>query len=1021
MGLIRLSVRRPVTTTVIVLMAVLLGLFSYTRLGVTLLPKVDIPVVLVRVDYSGAGPQEIERLVNKPVEDAVSTVEGVEKIRSYAIEGTGFTVAELSYETDISQAALDISTRIRAIQGRLPDDAEDPVVEKYDIASSPFMTLVVTSPLPSNQVRDIADDQIVRRLTQLKGMAQVDLLGGRTREIHLDADPLRLKAHGLSLRQLSSLVMRSNLNSPSGSITLKDKETSVRVVGEPGNPADIESIGIPVGNNRFIQLGDVVKVEDGLAKERNRARYNGRDSVLLDLKARPNANIVNLAKQVRADLEGIRPGLPRDMDIEVVFDSSTFVANSVRNVIRDMILGTILTALILYLFLQRFGATVAVAVAMPSSVIATFIAMAGAGFTLNVMSTLGLATTLGILVNNSILVLENIYRFLDSGKDPETAAIEGTGEIAVSVLATTLTNLAVFIPVAFMGGIVGQFFRQFALTVVFSTLFSLWVAFSFTPMTTAYLAKRGQGVSRFARISTGWFQRLYNSLDDLHDVLVKASVRHPFMTIGLFALLFAGALALYPRLGFEFFSRVDEGIVSVNLDLSSTASLNATDEQVRKVEAALSRNPYVNSVSATVGSGSGLSGINSATVNAYLVESGKRPSAFELASRWRQDFAGLPDVNLTVDVASRRGGTRGKPVSISIAGADLDELNRIASEVMREMRKIPGLVDVDTDWKVGREELRLTPRQNRLTTLGITLDDVAGELRGTLNGIKTGVYREGGYEYDILVRLSPEWVENPARVAQIPLYTPRGFVPLNQVVVVENTRGPTAINRLDRQRTVTVEADVAGRTVGEAFNELNPRLKEITLPPGYRLIYGGEIESIQENFRRLILALGIASILTFLIIAAIIESYLFSVIVMLTVPLSVIGVFPALLLTNTPITIYGLLGLVELVGLVVNNAIVVLDYAETLRRSGTAAAEAVVEACRVRLRPIIMADMTTVIAMVPLALGLGEGGQYRAPLAIVLIGGLIAGGFFALFLIPAVYRVVWDARDWFFIGRRRNA
>jgi len=1011
MGLVDVCVRRPVLTSVIIIILVFLGAYAFINEGVALLPKVDVPVVLIRTSYKGASPLEVENLVLKPIEDAVATVEGVDEINGYAIEGTAFVVAILTYNTDVTQATLDISTRIRSIIGTLPEDADEPVVEKFDINARPFMILVAESNLPSYMIKTVVEEQVAKRLTQIQGMANVDVVGGRTREIHVNVSPKDLVARNVSLRQISSFIKGSNLNSPSGRIAQGLKETSVRVVGEPESVEAIGNIGVPLGQGQVVLLKDIAEVEDGLAEERSMARYNGKPAVLLELVARPNANVVEVAKQVKKALKEIEPTFRGSIALNAVYDSSEFVEKAVKNVIRDMSIGTILTALVIFLFLQQFGATLAVAVSMPAAIIATFIPMYLMGFTLNVMSTLGLAISVGVLVNNAILVLENIYRYRDMGETPINASVKGTKEIEVAVLSTTATNLGVFIPVAFMGGIVGQFFYQFALTVVFATLFSLWAAFTVTPMAAARLGGVHR-VSKPAEILTGWWHKIYVTIDDAHHYLVPRCVRHPLRTLTVFALLLGVAIYFSRFIGFQFFPRVDEGVITVNIELSSTASLDATDEVIKCVENSLKKKPYVKSISSNVGGGSRLGGVNTGTVRIYLVDEGNRPSAFAIASKLREEFASIPDAKVSVNVSNGRGGSNSKPIQITLVGPELEVLSEKSQELIERLRNVNGLVDLDSDWEVGRQELRLLPNHFKLASVGVTLDDVASELRGYISGIKAGVYRERGYEYDILVQLDKKWRDAPYKVEDLPLWTPKGFVPLKELAHVRYEKGPTAIYRLDRQRKVTVEGDVAGRSVGEVFRDIQPIVKKIELPQGYRFIYKGEIEDIQENFRRLISAFGMATLLTFLMIAGIIESYLFAFVIMLTVPVSVIGVVPALLFTGTTISIYGLLGLIMLVGLVVNNAIIIVDYAELLRKQGYKPDEAVIEACKVRLRPIIMADVTTLIALLPLAMGLGAGGQYRAPLAIVLIGGLVAGGTMALFLIPPVYVMVWKLKTY---------
>lgn len=1017
MWLIRSSVRRPVLTSVISIVLVFLGIYSYLGMGVALLPNIDIPVVMVRMNYKGAGPQEIERLIVKPIEDAISTVEGIDKIRSYAREGTGIVIAELAYGVNPTQAAMDIGTRVRAQASRFPENADEPIVDKYDINAEPFMTIVANSNYPASQIRDLIEEDVGRRLTQISGMATADVIGGRKREIQVEVNPLALRTHNVSVARLGSLLKATNQNTPIGLIAAGNKEVSLRAVGEPIFPADMENVTISLGEGKVIRLGDLAKVRDTLEEERRRARFNGRESVMLDLIARPNANIIQIANDVRKVLPDIERRLPEGIKLDIIYDNSIMVAESVNNVIKDMVLGTLLTAFVLYMFLRRFGATLAVVLTLPTSIISTFIILKIYGFTINTMSAMGLAISVGVLVDNSILVLENIYRYRELGYDPAEASEKGAGEIAVAILANVVTNLGVFIPVAFMGGMVGMFFNQFALTVVFSTIMSLYASFSLTPMIATYFggSQDDKKLSLFARAATGWWHYLFNDLSSLSYAITRRAIAHPFITILLFVVLTGLSFMGIPKAGFEMMSRQDEGEIRISATLSSTASLEATDAVVKRMEDYVSKSPYVSVLSSNSGGSGRMSSSNQGRVVVYLIDPYKRPSAFEIVNDWRREFAPIPDTDVSVNVRSSRSmGGFGKPVRVSIAGPDTDGLNQISEKVMAAMRNTPGLVDIETDFKLGREEVRFSPRYNRMAELGVTLNNVADEANGYVTGYEAGYYRDMGYEYNVIVILEREWRENAAKLAGVPIWTPKGLVPLDELMSIEIGMGPTTISREGRQRTVTVDANVgSGVTVGDAFAALQPKLDDIELPMGYRVFYGGEVQNIQDNFKRLLIAFIMAVSITFLLIAGLLESYLFAFIIILCVPISMIGIMPIMLATGTTFSMFSLLGIVMLVGIVVNNAIVIVDYAEMRRRAGVNYTKAIIEASKTRFRPIFMVTMTTLIAVVPMALTTGAGAGDRAPMAIVMIGGLLGGGFLALYLIPPVYNLVWGIKSWF--------
>lgn len=1013
MWLIRSSVRRPVLTTVITLILILLGTYSYLHMGVAFLPKMEIPIVMVRASYEGAGPAETETTLVKPFEDAISTVEGIKSMRGYARDGSGIVVVELESDIDITQAAMDISTKVRALT--LPDGAKDPSIEKFDINARAFMTLVAVSDLPTSQVRNITEEQVGKQLAQIYGMATAEVIGGLDREIHVLVDPLSLKSHNLAITQLGEAIRNANKNKPAGQISAGLKEISLRFTGEAHSPSALGDINIPLGNGYAIPLGDIASIKDSVEEERRLSRFNGQPSVTVDLVARPNANVVELASRVRSELREIAPSLPEGMHLEIIYDNSLYVKGAINNVLWDMIMATLLTSLVLFFSLQRFGAVLAVALTLPVSLIATFIMQFLFGFTINMMSSLGLAISVGVLVDNAILVLENIYRYRDLGYDALEASERGASEIAVAVLASVCTNLGVFIPIAFMGGMVGRMFYEFSLTVVFTTLVSLYSAFSLTPMVAAYLGgKPGEPLSAFTRLTTNWWQSFFTELKRLHINLSKSCIRHPILVILVTAALCFGAYKGLKLIGFNFMPREDEGRIDINIELSSASSLKNTDEVLRVVEQHVANSPYVLFYRARIGGGR-QSGVNTGTVYVYLTEDKKnRPSVFDIVAEWRKHFAYLPDTDVSISAPTSMGGGGGnsKPLAVSIIGTDTSTLNRIAEEVSSTMRSIRGVVDVESDWRMGREEVRFYPNHYRLGKLGLNFDSVAKEVNGYLTGYDAGKYREEGQEFAIRVKLPVSWTSSVHKMLGVPVKTPLGFVPLDDLMEIRTGLGPTSINREDRQRKVTISANTGrGISVGEIMREMEPRLQAIEMPSGYRLSYGGEIRNINENFAQMFSVIGMAVGITFLMVAGLLESWTFALIIMATLPLTFVGIVPMMLLTNSSFTVFALLGIVMMVGITVNNAIVILDYAEMRRKEGVFYRKALLEACRTRFRPIFMATFTTLVSLIPMVVATGEGALLKSPMAIVMTGGLIGGGILALYLIPMIYNLVWRFRS----------
>ena len=1008
-GLVRFCIKRPVFTWAMVLVFLLLGVSSYNQLAVALLPKVDLPVVVVQTIYQGASPNEVEQLVSKPIEDALADLEGLDKITSYSAESNSFLVLEMEVEVDVDQALVDVSNKVKSARHRLPDGIEEPVFRKVDINAMAFMILSFQSDLPEKEAKKIIEDEIVPILSRVEGVGQIMITGGMDREIRLHLDPVALSEYRVSIQTVAAMVAANNLTNPSGYITQDKDETWLRLVGEFNKVEELENIMIPTSSGNPVRLRDLGTVIDGEKDVRSIARVNGRSVVQVRISSRPNSDVVRAGDLVKKELGKIMKARP-EFTVEIPFDDTVFVESSVKNVFKDMAFGILLTVVVLYLFLKRFSATFIVSIAMPVALFATFMPMAMHGYSLNIMSSLGLAISMGVLVNNSILIIENIYRYRDLGYAPAEAAEKGTIEISLSVIAGTATNLGVFIPVAIMKGMAGQFLVQYAMTIVYATFFSLWVSLTLTPSMAARF-RPDAGIPKLGRILCGWWDWIYNGFEDLFLFLLKRALAWPVVTILVFLGLTFGTFKLGGLIGSEFTPRTDSGVMTVNITLPSNTPVWQTEVRAREVEDHIKQTlPALEYVVSTVGASGRNQGTHKATIEAYFNDDPHRPSTMDMADQFRPFVNAMPGVDSSVSgFRMNMGG--GKPIQIILKGEDLETLYHLAETVKDRIRHAPGVIEPSIDVEMGKPELQILPIRWRLSQFGIDMATLSRVIYGYLVGMDAGKFREGGFEYDIKARINPAQAKDIFKVPDLPVMTNFGLVPLKEFADVQWRDGPTEVVRKDRRKAVTVEADARYISVGEATANARKTLEGLDLPEGYEIDYGGEAEDMAETFGELIRALVIAIGLTFIIIAAILESWFFAFAIILTVPLSVLGVVPAMLLSGVSISLFALIGLIMLVGLVVNNAIVVIDYAEVLRQEGKGSAEAIEEACATRLRMLFMAISAAVISMVPLALGSGKGGPLRQPIAFVAIGGLIAGGIVALLVIPAVYKLYWGFRE----------
>jgi HAE1 family hydrophobic/amphiphilic exporter-1 len=1006
-----LAVRRPVLTSMIVVALVFLGGFSYRSLGVDLLPGIEFPFVTVTTIYAGAGPEEVETQVTERVEDAISQIANVKSLLSFSQDNVSTVIVEFELGVDPDLAAIDVKDKVDAIRSQLPSEAEAPTILKFDINAMPIMDVTVSGPQALEALTDFADDVVRERLSRVDGVAQVTLVGGRTREVEVLVHPDRLRAYGLAIMDVAALVGGENLSVPAGRVTGADTEVAVRVVGEYESVRELLELPVPLPGGGRIRLADVAIVHEGFADMREIARYGGQPTVSLSIQKQSGGNTVATADGILQAIDDLRGALPAGVTLAVAHDASAFIRDAIRDILNSMLIGILLTTVVLFLFVHSWRGTVVAVVAMLATVVATFLALDQAGFTINVMTLMALGITVGILVTNTVVVLENVYRYLDLGLDPIEAAERGTAEVGVAVAASALTNVVVFTPIAFMKGIIGQFFFAFGLTVVYATVMSLLISFTAAPMLASRLLRRNETKREEAGKLGGLWRgvdRWYRGLErDYRAALgwALATGRHGWVVIGATGV--AVVLALTAQIlfvGGEFMPRQDEGLARVTIELPPGTPIARTAAVAERAESLLATIPEVRSLLTQIGGGAGGfslvgAGVNVARIQVEL-ESDLPTEA--LIPRLRELMAVLPDADVTVALSESMGGGEA-PFQVLVKGPEQDRLEELARAATTVVAAVPGLVEVRNTIENLRPEIAFRPNREVMREYGLTVAHVGGALRAFIEGVVPGVYREAGDERDIRVRLVEEARSRTDELSTLQMRTATGMVPIGALGRLEDRDGKTTIQRDDKQRTVRVDAYLAGGSLTDAARLTAAGLDSLGFPPGYAYEITGEFEAYQESIGEMGKALLLAVVLTYVLLAMLLESYVHPVTIMMTVPLGGVGVAFALFLTGTSVNIFSMMAVIMLVGIVVNNAILILDYAQQLRRQGKTAVEALLDAAPTRLRPIIMTNTAIAIALLPQAVGSGPGSFYRIPMAVVTIGGVLVSAVFTLMLIPVLY------------------
>lgn len=996
MGLVRLCIKHPVTVAVFFILAVSVGWFSLSRLPIDLFPEIDYPVLVVRITYPGVAPQEMETLVTEKVEEALASVEDIKKITSRTSEGESLVILEFHYGIDIDFASLHVRDKLDQIAPSLPDEADDPVTQKFDPAAFPVLDIQLSGD-DLRALREYADDVVKPRLERVSDVAAAVVSGGLEREIRVPVSPLKLAARNLTIMDVVDAIDRENVNEPGGRVDEGRREITVRTLGEYESVEEIGEVLVARIGDADVKVKDLTAggVLDTHKEVRHLARMNLKPSVSLAVMKQSGANSVAIADAVKAELERIRETLPPGYEIRVGMDMTEFIKDSITVVKQNAVGGAVLAALVLLLFLRSLRSTAVIIVAIPVSIITAFFPMYFLDMTLNLVTLGGLALGVGMVVDNSIVVLESAYRHIRRKGDRHEGALTGATEVMLAMVASTLTTLAVFFPILFIKGLVGQIFSNLALVIFFSLGASLVVGIMLVPVLASRLLRPGGSNPGPSQPGGLWGALLARYGGLLR--WVAASGRNRWIVAGaVIALLVLTFKFLVPPMAF--FPHMDRGELSVRLELPVGSTLQHTDEISLRAEETISRIPEVDRLTASVSPAA-------ANIHVMLVDQRERTrTTKEVMAEVRRLLAELPDCEVRVSEPQRGGGGGGEGFSIEVKGDDTAVLERLCEEIARRVQGIPGLEDIRTSFEEGRPELRFVVDRDRAADLGVSVKAISDVVRAAVGGKVASYFRDAGEEYDIRVQFAEEARDFLDDLEQIYV---RGrdnrLVPLSAVVRKVPAEGPVTINRKEQQRLGYVQGEVDLDRLGEVVAAARERLEGLAMPEGYSYAFGGEEEERVEAFGQLGVALAFAVFLVFLILAAQFESFSQPLLVMTTVPFSVVGVFVAMRISGLALSLPAYVGIIMLAGIVVNNAILLVDYTNRLRREGRPVKEAVVEAGLVRIRPVLTTSMTTVFGLLPLALGLGSGSKFLQPLAIAVVGGLTVAMLVTLVLIPTGY------------------
>jgi hydrophobic/amphiphilic exporter-1 (mainly G- bacteria), HAE1 family len=1019
------AIERPIITVVTMIAIVVFGLAALTRLDTDEFPDIDQPIVFIGIAYPGASPDVVEREVVTRLEDKLSGVSGVDKLNSTSTDGFAQIIIQFAFSKDVNQATQDVRDAISAVRAQLPPEIIEPVIQRFDPNTLPIVSMALTSPvLTQPQLTQLADQTIAGELRALPGVAQVNIVGVDSAQLNVDVRPTDLAAAGIGIDQVVGALRAQNLAAPVGSVNTPMEQRSIRLQGRFDRPEEFAQMVVTQRNGALIRLGDVANVSAGAAEPKSAALFNGTQAIGLDIvKSREYATTA-VSDEVRKRVAELAPRLPVGAKIEMVRDAGVRVRDSVRNVEETLIEGAVLTVLVVFLFLNSWRSTVITGLALPVSVLTSFVPLLLFGFTLNVMSLMGLSLAIGILIDDAIVVRENIVRHVELGADHMRAAHEGTDEIGLAVTATTFSIIAVFVPVGFMPGIAGQFFKPFAITIAAAVAVSLFVSFSLDPMLSAYWPDpqleahdRRNAIARKLEQFNAWFDRQAGR----YERVIAWALDHRLLMISVAGLSFVAAIALQVVFGgFGFAPLSDNSELNINVETPPGSSLDYTTLKAERAATIARQHSEVLYTYTTVGSSSGTGAVDNATVYVRLKPKHERAISQDAFGQvLRGELAQVAGATAYTYAAGGFAGNQ-KALQLQLQGPDAIALARLAEPIADSVRVTPGAVDVGLSTRGQQPELTVNVNRALASTYGVSLSQLALSMRYAFAGVDAGTWVDpSGISRSVHVRFTGAARENPSDLASLPIMVangtpgaPSSFVPLSQVATISSGVGPAQIDHFQRQRVVTIGANVIGASVGNVARDVMRRANGVRLPPGYFITQGGQVANQNQVFTSMVLALGVAVMLMYLILVIQFGSFLDPLAILVSLPLSLIGVVAALLITRDTLNIMSLIGVMMLMGIVAKNAILLIDFAKWAREDrGATRREALIEAGRTRLRPIMMTTLALIAGMIPVALGYGEGADFRAPLGRAVIGGVIASTLLTLVVIPTVYEIFDEWRE----------
>lgn len=1013
------SVERPVTMVMVIFGLLVLGLTALSYLSIDLLPEITNPTLTVSASYPGAGPEEVEKAVARVIEAAVGTVSNVEKITSSSRVGSCSVRVQFAWGTNMDSAQADVRARLEMYKRRLPEEVENISVFKFDTSMMPILAIAVSSPRDQYSLRKMAEDNIQPVLERVPGVAGVNLSGGLAREIQVQIDPGRLQQYGLTVTQLTQTLQSENVDVSGGVLPRGQKEFVVRGLGKYSSVEEIKSLPVMLGGGGSVRLGELATVEETFAKAGSYALIGDRAAISLSVNKQSGANTVDVADRVMLEMEKLKKELPGDIEFAVVFDQAKTISDSINDISRSIIFGGGLAILVLLIFLRNLRTTVVIATTIPFAVITTFSLMYFNNMTLNMMSMAGLSLGVGHMVDYSIVVLESIYRHWHQGLDPKDAAKKGTSEVGMAVTASALTVAVVFLPMVFVKGLAGQLFQQFALTVAFSQLAALFVALTLVPLICSRIltnSSKGLGEGK------NWWNRMfkkseiwYYNLDQRYSRLLKWALGRRAKVVIFSTLITLGSLGLVRFIGTEFMPSQDVGQINVNIEMPVATALSETGKVVESIRLKVQKFSEVDTVLTSVGGGGGpmgASGGDRGQISIRLKEDRKRTTD-QIMEDLRPMVMGIPGVNARISASS---GTNilsrafsGRAIEITLQGTDLNTLRNLADQMKKAVEGVPGTHHVSQSMTTGSPELQMNINRDKLAHYGISSSQVSSVIKVAGEGQVATSLDQGGTLTDVRVILDPESRKDVAALSNLTVTAQNGLkVPITELVDMVEGEGPRSVDRAGNSRVAYVYGDYSGRDLGSVIKEIEKQLDAIPLPPGYSFIIGGQNQDMSQSFRDLGPALILALLLVYMVMAGQFESLLYPFVIMFSIPVAITGVVLSLVVTGRSFSVPAFIGLIMMCGIVVNNAIVLVDYIKQLKNRGLPRDEAIVRAGPVRLRPILMTAFTTVFAMLPLALGLGEGTQMQAPMATVVIGGLLVSTVLTLLVVPVVYTIFDD-------------